>query len=288
MTNTERDDHQDEVDPTGVRALLSSLPDPGPMPADLVSRINASLAAETAARATGSDSSGGDEPAAAPPQTPAAGVISLSEQRRRRRPARTISLLAGAAAVAVAATVAVSQMLDFDDGGPSQGSAEMQRPETVGPDAAPTPAPPPMDAEPEDDEGAEAPTPNESFGINDDPGDEPFPPGGGTMVALVPGVVDLTHGSFEDEVRSWYNQRDDARPQGEVEAPTLNTLDALDCAESVPLPGDAYLAVGAATFDGQDAILMVQGRPGPRTAWVLPLDCVRGPAEILHGPVAWE
>lgn len=35
-----------EDDPTGMRALLSSLPDPGPMPEDLVARITASLAAE--------------------------------------------------------------------------------------------------------------------------------------------------------------------------------------------------------------------------------------------------
>lgn len=35
-----------EHDPTGMRALLSSLPDPGPMPAGLVERISASLLAE--------------------------------------------------------------------------------------------------------------------------------------------------------------------------------------------------------------------------------------------------
>ena len=39
-----------EHDPTGIRDLLSSLPDPGPMPADLVARINASIAAEQSAR----------------------------------------------------------------------------------------------------------------------------------------------------------------------------------------------------------------------------------------------
>ena len=37
-------------DPTGIRALLSGLGDPGPMPADLVDRINASIAEEQAAR----------------------------------------------------------------------------------------------------------------------------------------------------------------------------------------------------------------------------------------------
>ena len=39
-----------EDDPTGVRALLSSLPEPDPMPAYLVERISASLAAEQASR----------------------------------------------------------------------------------------------------------------------------------------------------------------------------------------------------------------------------------------------
>ena len=39
-----------EPDPTGIRALLGGLPDPGPMPADLIGRINASIAAEQTAR----------------------------------------------------------------------------------------------------------------------------------------------------------------------------------------------------------------------------------------------
>lgn len=37
--------HDDEHDPTGMRELLRGLPDPGPMPSDLVDRIHASLAA---------------------------------------------------------------------------------------------------------------------------------------------------------------------------------------------------------------------------------------------------
>lgn len=41
----------DDDDPTGVQQLLATLPDPGPMPPDLVDRITASLAAEQAARA---------------------------------------------------------------------------------------------------------------------------------------------------------------------------------------------------------------------------------------------
>lgn len=44
---------EDHDDPTGVRALLAGLGDPGPMPADLVDRINASIAAEQLARSAG-------------------------------------------------------------------------------------------------------------------------------------------------------------------------------------------------------------------------------------------
>lgn len=48
MSHPHDDTDPIEHDPTGMRALLGSLPDPGPMPADLVARIEAALAAEVA------------------------------------------------------------------------------------------------------------------------------------------------------------------------------------------------------------------------------------------------
>lgn len=45
------DPRPEDVDPTGVRALLQSAPDPGPMPDDVFARITASLEHEQAARA---------------------------------------------------------------------------------------------------------------------------------------------------------------------------------------------------------------------------------------------
>ena len=60
-----------DEDPTGIRALLGSLPDPGPMPDDLVARIQASLTAEQAAR--GPHGSGG---------TGGATVVPLAPRRR--------------------------------------------------------------------------------------------------------------------------------------------------------------------------------------------------------------
>ncbi|WP_203230470.1 hypothetical protein, partial [Segeticoccus rhizosphaerae] len=47
-----------DEDPTGVRALLSSLPEPGPMPPELVARITASLEREQQERAHQTDAQG--------------------------------------------------------------------------------------------------------------------------------------------------------------------------------------------------------------------------------------
>jgi hypothetical protein len=77
-----------DEDPTGVRALLSSLPDPGPMPPDLVARISASIAAEHAARAAAGGSSGEH-------QSGHGTVVPL----RRRSLWRTAGIAAAAAAV---------------------------------------------------------------------------------------------------------------------------------------------------------------------------------------------
>ncbi len=74
-------------DPTGVRALLSAMPEPDPMPQYLVERINASLAAEQAQRS-------------AKPQS--ASVTPLLAAARRR-PRRLVFALAAAAAVALVA-----------------------------------------------------------------------------------------------------------------------------------------------------------------------------------------
>jgi hypothetical protein len=77
-------------DPTGVRALLSSLPDPDPMPKHLVDRINASLAAEQAQRATSFSG---------------ASVTPLLATARRRRARLLFAIAGAAAAVAVIAVV---------------------------------------------------------------------------------------------------------------------------------------------------------------------------------------
>ncbi|MHB1474497.1 MAG: hypothetical protein ACYCV4_12930 [Dermatophilaceae bacterium] len=76
-------------DQTGVRALLSALPEPDPMPAFLVERISASLAAEQVQRADVS-SGASVTPFLATP---------------RRRPGRLLFAIAGAAAVVLIGVV---------------------------------------------------------------------------------------------------------------------------------------------------------------------------------------
>lgn len=131
----------DDLDPTGVRALLANLPDPGPMPDDLMARIAQSLELEQQRRAangtdlaTGPDHTGthavaterGDlaaSPAASVggvdedsvlAEGPGGEVISLTTERARRRPGRTLLWLGGAAAVAMVATVSVNQLVGGD------------------------------------------------------------------------------------------------------------------------------------------------------------------------------
>lgn len=76
-----------DEDPTGVRALLSGLPEPHPMPAHLVERINASLAAAQAQRAQAQRA-----------VSSAGGSVAPLVASSRRRPGRVLFALAGAAA----------------------------------------------------------------------------------------------------------------------------------------------------------------------------------------------
>jgi hypothetical protein len=81
-------------DPTGVHALLSSLPEPDPMPQHLVDRINASLAAEQDQRAAAMSGS----------------AVTPLLATARRRPARLMLAMAGVAAAVVLVAVAGSTM----------------------------------------------------------------------------------------------------------------------------------------------------------------------------------
>jgi hypothetical protein len=94
-------------DPTGVRALLSSLPEPEPMPEHLVERINASLAAEQAQRAS---------------TVPGTSVTPLLATPRRRRARLLLAVAGAAAAVAVVAVVGTNELTSRQGGTTSSAS----------------------------------------------------------------------------------------------------------------------------------------------------------------------
>jgi len=96
-------------DPTGVRALLSSLPEPDPMPEHLVKRINASLAAEQAQRATRMST-------AAVTALPAGG---------RRRSWRLVFAIAGAAAALTLVALVGSNIFPLHQSATISGSAAL-------------------------------------------------------------------------------------------------------------------------------------------------------------------
>lgn len=105
---------RDDIDPTGMRALLSALPDPGPMPADLVERITASLAAE---QAGGSGDARTDAPDSAAAASRGATVHPLAPARgQRSRGTRRLPGFAIAASTAVIAGGAVLGLLGMDRG----------------------------------------------------------------------------------------------------------------------------------------------------------------------------
>jgi hypothetical protein len=96
----------DDDDQTGVRALLSALPEPDPMPAHLVERITASLAAEQAQRAVISGTS----------VTPLLAAT-------RRRPGRLLFAIAGAAAAVVMIGVVGNSLLVSNQSGGASNTA---------------------------------------------------------------------------------------------------------------------------------------------------------------------
>lgn len=88
-----------EDDPTGIRRLLAGLPDPGPMPDDVVQRITQRLAAEQESR------------------SPAGNVTPLWGTDEGPSRARVIGMLGGAAAAVVVGVVVLQSIVGDTSGG---------------------------------------------------------------------------------------------------------------------------------------------------------------------------
>lgn len=201
----------DEDDPTGIRDLLRTLPDPGPMPADLVERISARLSAEQEHRAEREAGTGGTAP-----------VVDLAEQRSRRRPGRTLAYLGVAAAGLLVATVAVGELAGDGllggtagmdsaaqvsthsrgaadggsqddvmaaDGGGGQDSAAQEQAETAADAGADV-----------GDDAAGGGAPGDEDTADEDAADEDTAAGAGTAIELLPPLGEISAGAVREDV----------------------------------------------------------------------------------------
>lgn len=311
MTGSRPDPHlPDDLDPTGVRALLANLPDPGPMPQDLVARISQSLALEQERRTTGSaggtahpfgsplghhdtahqdtDQSPSIEQGMAAERTPE-GVISLAAERQRRRPGRTVMWLGGAAAVAMVATFSANQLLGdgsdsnlsaavpgahdaADDGAEAGGVADPGRGES---EAAPSDAAggDPAPAQPEVD--SEPPAAAGDDSASTDMGSNSL----ADVVFTATGTVPLSDTQLGDQVSDWVAS---TPTQG---TGTWSAQLAADCItdRGLKVSGADQVMVSEATWQGEPAMLVVAEHAKGGSAWVLTSDC----GEVLTGPISY-
>lgn len=290
MTGSRRssDVPDDELDPTGVRALLANLPDPGPMPEELVARISQSLELEHQRRSGGGagsyplDPSGSGSHHDRAATAPDGDVISLSSERQRRRPGRAILWLGGAAAVALVGTVSVSQLFGetaMDTGVSAQYPAASDSAQE-GADAGAAPD----SAGAADDEAADAPAPVVGEGEARGESDADALDDGGSLdvdalearVLTVDGTVLLTDAALTDRLESWVAAR---HVSGVTE---WTAAEAVSCINAHDLGADAttQFLVSDATWEDQPAMLVVK-KGSSVTAWVIDPAC----EDVLTGPV---
>lgn len=262
--DSNRPDDED-LDPTGVRAMLANLPDPGPMPDDLVARISQSLQLEQERRTQGSATPPSDSSSSEAP-------ISLAAERHRRRPARTVLWLGGAAAVAMVATASVNQF--FDDGTDSGVSAQAPARDAsdAGSDAgSPAPAGSQPDAAADDAGSADSDSPSDGESAQEDAAAPEADVQGMT------GTLSLSETNVAAQVEEWLT----AEPT--PGATSWTTTQVNDCIEDQGLDTSptAQVLVANATWTDEPAMVLVARTSTGGTAWVLTPSC----DSVLTGPI---
>ena len=275
MTQPHDDGLPVEHDPTGMRALLAGLPDPGPMPDELVSRITAALAAEAdAGQAPAGARPNGTEPPASPRPAGEGGAHVVPLRRRSSR-LRHLGVAAAVMAVVGLGTYGVAVMqgggvgsLDAvagrGDSGSDTPSGSMER---SGDDSA---------------EGQSGPGP----AVRVAPA-----PGSGEVVVVMSGT-NYTEEGLEVSARSVADA--DLAPLADLsaEAPTIGPIGtpvgARSCADALGIPGSAGLLVDLAELDGRPAAVIVALESSGRTAYVVERSCTTGTTGPISGPVTLE
>jgi hypothetical protein len=253
-----------EHDPTGMRALLANLPDPGPMPDDLVARITAALSAEVRGDAgvdAGATASATPSPTAAHAST--ATVVPLARRRfglKHLGVAAAVVAALGLGGVVLSTTPnALTAAIGAGDGSDSQAGSAGRA----------------------EDQGADSAAPGPMVAL--------VPPAGsGQVVVVMSGrsyaVADLAAGA-----RALAAAPGAPLPTLAAESPGIGPigtpLGARSCATTLGVPADAGLLVDVAEVDGRPAAVLVADTAAGRSAYAVERSCTTGTTGIVSGPV---
>ena len=258
-----------EHDPTGMRALLASLPEPEPMPDDLVARISAALAVE-AQRGNGIEQMWNlHDDGASRPGGPAGAEAGGADGTDERAPVvplrRRLGLRHLAVAAAVVGVLGVGGFLvkslpgdvmaAFGVSGASSASARGSEVAAAGSDARALVAP-------------EA--------------------GSGEVVVVMSGV-DHTSAALAVTARELDDGTLDPIADLSAESPTLGPIatpiGARSCATALGIPADAGILVDIGEVDGVSAAVLVVHDAAGRSAWAVDRSCTTGNTGLIRGPV---
>ncbi|WP_392543731.1 hypothetical protein [Oryzobacter telluris] len=273
MSRTHDDDAPVEHDPTGMRALLASLPDPGPMPDDLVARITAALSAEGSSPGLhavpdvpdAAPRFDDDAPVPAWAGTPDADGVSSGATvvpLRRRSWGRHLAVAAavvgavGLGGVALQATNGgLVASFDATSGGGADSGASM--------------------AEGSKDQGGSAP--------------QAAPAAGSGEVVVV--LTDTAYSSADlgSVARLTAVSPPQALRDLAAEAPSLGpiatSIGARSCADALGIAPTAGLLVDLAQVDGAPAAVIIATEETGRSAWAVQRSCTTGTTGLIRGPV---
>jgi len=237
-------------DPTGVRALLSALPEPEPMPEHLVARINASLAAEQTQRAS---------------ENPTDGVTPLLATRRRRVGRLLFATAGMAAAVALIAVVAGNL---FMRGQPAAVSTSAAR-ESISSARAPSPGAPsagaPLGAE---DKAAPARLPSPS------------------LIQIRSSDTRYTRDRFAAQAGALQDATLDPQQPAAAKSSDLGAAGTapglIECLGAIGARGAQVVRADVAFYEGQPAVIIVASTDGVPMAYAVGRQCSPAEAAVLH------
>ncbi|MFW5470338.1 hypothetical protein ACOCJ4_09865 [Knoellia sp. CPCC 206435] len=245
--------HDDEPDPTGMRRLLRSLPDPGPMPDHLVARIQASLADLDPLDDSGDTSSG-----VVPRETHGSSRSSwLARHGGKLAVAAVVVVGGGAVASGQLGLLAGSGMSSESTAG---GSSEDQR--AAAGDSG-------------EDSGQGA------------PGAAAVP--GAVVVRL--SDRDYTSSGLAAELKDRPAEAGKGPVAFPLTAespgigPIGTELGVRSCLEALGLPRETAAEVELASVDGTPGAVLLVSADGKRTAYAVRRECTTGNPALLAGPV---